>query len=223
MEIQSLNEEQEKSDSNIVVASTQSGICMVEGHCNNASEQELIDLLLQAHELNQEQINWQLQIQAELGITKSTVPSKIDFESWTQRVSEVFTLDVAQTLFAPTKDTRSAAMDKVEDMIKGHFAADIEAGNVTTTVLNTVFESILAKHMPDLMAKTQTRVDGLSFSMKLDQFIQKQAPCLVFMVQPFFNAVNSSTCKLNAWLWTRRSEIRVLDWWRKRALIYVAL
>ena len=156
-------EEQEESDSNIVVASTQSGICMVEGHCNNASENELIDLLLQAHELNQEQINWQLQIQAELGITKSVVPSKIDFESWTQKVSEIFTLDVAQTLFAPTKDTRSAAMDQVENMIKAHFAADIEAGNVTTTVLNTVFESILAKHMPDLMAKTQKRVDGRRF------------------------------------------------------------
>lgn len=156
-------EDQAKSDSDIIVASTQNGICMVEGHCNDLKEEELIDLLLQAHELNQEIINWQLEIQKELGVLKVQPPATIDWELWTEKVKEVFTSEAAESLFASSKDDRGAAMDAIQDKINKHFATDIEAKTVTSAVLSSVFESILKNLMPDLMAKKGTRVDGRCF------------------------------------------------------------
>lgn len=156
-------EDQEKSDSDIIVASTQNGICMVEGHCNDLKEEELIDLLLQAHELNQEIINWQLEIQKELGVQKVQPPATIDWELWTEKVKEVFTSEAAESLFASSKDDRSDAMDAIQDKINKHFATDIEAKTVTPAILSSVFESILKNLMPDLMAKKGTRVDGRRF------------------------------------------------------------
>lgn len=156
-------EDQQKSDSDIIVASTQNGICMVEGHCNNIKEEELIDLLLQAHEMNQEIINWQLEIQKELGVEKAPVSSTIDWELWTKKVSEIFTPEAAATLFASSKEVRGAAMDTIQETIKQQFASDIEAGTVTSTVLSAIFESLLKKMMPDLMAQKGIRVDGRKF------------------------------------------------------------
>lgn len=156
-------EEEQLSDCDIIVASTQNGICMVEGHCNNIKEEDLIDLLLKAHEYNQEIINWQLEIQKELNIKKEDPVSIIDWDLWTKKVQEVFTPSLAQTLFASSKDERAIAMDSVQKAIQEKFSDDIKGGAVTTTILSSVFESILKSLMPDLMAEKTVRVDGRRF------------------------------------------------------------
>lgn len=156
---------QVNSDADIVVAGTQAGICMVEGHCNNASEEELIELLLKAHDIIKKQIEWQLEIQKAIGKEKKAVVSQYDLDHWLAQVAKFVTHDAVDALFGKTKQARGEVMDALQDKIKATFVADIEAGTITGSVLDYLFDVQLKKLLPDVIGKRQERIDG----RRLDQ------------------------------------------------------
>ena len=156
-------EDKQESDCEIIVASTQSGICMVEGSCNDIEENQLIDLLLQAHEINQEIIKWQLEIKSELAVEKSDSAQSIDWDSWISKIKEIVTPSAVQTLFAASKEERSASMSVIEETVKQHFASDIENEVVTSTILSSALDSIIKELVPNLMSEKGARLDGRRF------------------------------------------------------------
>lgn len=156
-------EELNQSDAEITIAGTKAGICMVEGHCNNASEKELSDLFSDAHEIIKKQVDWQLEIQKELNIKKTEVVDIVDWDLWKKRVTEALPSDFVEQIFAATKVERSEGVDAIRQSIIDKLADVIEAEKVSESVVSYIFDSIVKEKLPDYIIKKQTRVDGRRF------------------------------------------------------------
>ncbi len=151
------------SDADITIVGTKSGICMVEGHCNNVSEQALIDLLFLAHEEIKKQIIWQEEIIAEVGVPKTEIKDTIDWTAWKARVKGTLSADFGERIFAATKMERGEGMDAIKSSVMDQFKADLEAGSISNASLGYIFDNIVKETLPDILAKKQQRVDGRSF------------------------------------------------------------
>ena len=151
------------SKSHIVIAGTKDGICMVEGYANNMSEEDLSGLLFKAQELIKEQVEWQLKIKEELGITDNKIESAIDWVGWEKKALDFFPKDFAASLFVDSKKERDVAMAKLKKDLLDHFAADIKEEKISKSVLSYIFSSLLKKTLPDLIVKKGVRVDGRKF------------------------------------------------------------
>lgn len=151
---------QVNSEADIIVAGTQAGICMVEGNCNNASEEELIELLLKAHDIIKKQIEWQLSIQKEIGKAKKEVSTAIDFDHWQAEIAKLVSHESIEALFGKSKQSRSEAMDSLQEQVLAHFANDINAGSVPTSVISYLFDAQIKKLIPDVIGRRQQRIDG---------------------------------------------------------------
>jgi len=159
------HEDSKKSDVNIIVAGAKGGICMVEGHCNNISEKDLVDLFFLAEKQIEMQVDWQLQIQKELGIKKVEQTDSFDWDSWKQKVKDFFPADFANTLFVEDKKERNLEMDRLRTDLLNNFSQDIDSGVVSKSIINFLFDSLLKEILPDLVAKKSMRIDG----RKLDE------------------------------------------------------
>lgn len=148
------------SDADIIVAGTQAGICMVEGNCNNASEAELIDLLLKAHDIIKKQIDWQLSIQKEIGKPKKQSNNAIDLDHWLSLVAKHVSYASVEALFGQSKQVRSEAMDTLKEEVLKHFATDIAAGSISNAIISYLFDTQIKKLIPDVIASRQQRIDG---------------------------------------------------------------
>lgn len=171
-------EEIEQSDTDIIIAGTKAGICMVEGHCNNASEDELVTLFFSAHEEIKKQIDWQLEIQKSLGIKKAELPSEIDWEGWKKRVKDILPSNFGDQIFAATKLERSEGLDDLKKSLIKKFEEDIKAEKVTDSVLKYVIDSIIKDMLPDLLVQKKQRVDGRPFDQIRPIFVEVGSlPC----------------------------------------------
>jgi polyribonucleotide nucleotidyltransferase len=156
-------EEMSLSDTDITIAGTQFGICMVEGHCHNITESDLTDLLFKAHDLIKQQVEWQLAIQKEIGAPKEEPVSKIDWAAWKIKVTENLPATFAEELFAATKNERGEGMAILKEQVIAKFEDDIKNELVTKTTLGFVLDSIIKEILPDILAQKQQRVDGRAF------------------------------------------------------------
>jgi len=154
------HEDSKKADAEIIVAGTLHGICMVEGFCNDLPEDELIDLLFQAHVHIKKQVEWQLQVAKELGVKKIETPTKIDWSRWETDVASYVTSDRVKTLFAATKNERSVAGEKLKGDFMLQCASAIEGGEISETVLSFLFEQQIKKHFANIVSHDKKRIDG---------------------------------------------------------------
>lgn len=159
----STHEEHEKSDVEITVAGTADGICMVEGNCNNLKEDELIDVLLLAHEQIKEQVEWQNSIQRELEVLKVQSVQKIDWESWSNKVKNALPKDFAAMLYTQTKQDRSAVLERLREDLSTTFAKELEAGELSKSELLFLFDVALKENFPDVIIAKNSRIDGRAF------------------------------------------------------------
>lgn len=154
-------DEEKKSDTTFIVSGTKAGICMVEGYCNNLAEEKLIDLLFQAHEIIKKQIDWQLSIKDALAIEPVAVSEKaLNIDELEQKISKLVPLESLEVMFEDSKIDRTAAFEKIKEMVHENFATEIEAGEISKSVVNYCFDSIVKTKLPDLIAKKQFRTDG---------------------------------------------------------------
>lgn len=151
------------SDSDITIAGTKEGISMVEGHCNNLSETELVDLLFKAHEEIKKQIAWQLEIQAAVGVAKAEIADDIDWKGWKEKIVKSLPANFAEQMFAATKSERGDGLDALKKEATGRFATDVDEGTISEAVLGYIFDSLVKETLPDVLAQKQARVDGRKF------------------------------------------------------------
>lgn len=159
-------EEEKSSDSNVIIAGTKAGICMVEGHCNSVAEEELVEVLFEAHEMIKKQVDWQLSIKKEIG-KEDSMPAEdaVDLDSWEAKISEIVTPDKLAPLFGQAKKIRKEALDKIKQTVTDQFSDDIGAGTVSSTIVNFCFQNVVKKILPDIIAEKNMRIDG----RKLDE------------------------------------------------------
>jgi polyribonucleotide nucleotidyltransferase len=181
------HEDMATSQADIIIAGTQNGICMVEGNCNGIAEQELVDLLFQAHELIKKQVLWQLDIQKALGVKKAEIKAAIDWKLWKDKVTNFFPENFAEVLFTASKEDRGIAMDSLQSSVLKHFEEDIKNGLVAGSVIKYLFSSLIKDVLPNMIGKKNIRVDG----RKLDQ------------VRPIYSEVSTLPCAHGSSLFQR--------------------
>lgn len=157
-----------QSDTDIVIAATKEGISMVEGHCNNITENELLNLFSLAHAEIKKQIDWQLEIQRALGVVKQAPKSNIDWSHWKQRITAVLPANFAEQIFAATKFERSEGLDVLKAELVAKFSDDIKGEKVSESTLDYLFNTLIKETLPDILVQKKSRVDGRPFDKVRD-------------------------------------------------------
>ena len=159
-------EEEKASDSNIIIAGTKAGICMVEGHCNSVPEEELVKVLFEAHEIIKKQVDWQLSIKEEIGKeTNQPAEDAVDLDTWEAKIAEIVTSTAIAPIFGKDKADRRKVVDALKTTVLDKFSDEVTAGNVSSTVINFCFSNVIKRILPDIIAAKSMRVDG----RKLDE------------------------------------------------------
>ncbi|MDQ5940620.1 MAG: polyribonucleotide nucleotidyltransferase [Candidatus Dependentiae bacterium] len=154
-------EQDATSDTHILIAGNRDGICMVEGNCELLSEAEMVDLFLAAHEEIKKQVVWQDSIIAECGKKKIDTTAKFDWHHHQAQVDAwVAGNQVAQSMFAPSKQESSAQLKAKKVAFHDAFSKHPEDHGVSTAVLNYMFETAMKEQLPDLIIAKGHRFDG---------------------------------------------------------------
>lgn len=147
-----------------VIAGTKEGINMVEGSCDEVSENEFVDVLFTAHEKIKQQVEWQESIAREMNVQKEEITDTIDWTLWTDRLQAFLTKDKAKTAFKADKVERGAAISLLVDEFKQQYAAEIEELGLPDKVVKYVFDSVLNKKLTELIFDLGHRFDGRSYN-----------------------------------------------------------
>ena len=157
------HEEIAQSDSDITIAGTINGICMVEGHCNEVQEEELVDLLFKAHEIIKQQIQWQLDIQKALNVVKSEPAAPYDWESWKETIKKSLPKDFVAQLFDPSKDIRRNTIASLQEQLYEQHKAAIEEEKISKKAIDFLFESLIKEQLAEAVAQKNARLDLRGF------------------------------------------------------------
>lgn len=156
-------EDFELSDANITVVGTQSGICMVEGFSDNLLEKDLVDILFKSEKHIKEQIDWQLEIQKDLGIKKIEKKTTIDWENWERQLKDFLRPELLEPLFIAGKKERNFVFDRLKKSVFGYFSDDLKSNRLSSAVLAFLFDAELKRIIPDLVTKKNKRLDLRAF------------------------------------------------------------
>ncbi len=153
-----------ESDVKITVVGTKEGICMVEGATNEISEAEFLDALFLAHDEIKEQIIWQEEIIASVGVAKKLPVSPLDWDGWEAKSKTYLTDERLAPIFKTrTKEERNSAMD----VLKGGFAEEHskswEERAEPKNIVDYIFDAELKDRITDVICEQQKRVDGRTF------------------------------------------------------------
>ncbi|MCB9492946.1 MAG: polyribonucleotide nucleotidyltransferase [Epsilonproteobacteria bacterium] len=174
------HESVENSDSDIVIAGTENGISMVEGHCNNLAEDELIDLLFSAHEVIKKQVAWQVSIQKELGVQKREVTQTVDWAGWKEKIKNALPSNFIEAFFvSPKKAERNKAVQKLYTDLFSTLSAEMNAEGVSSSVVNYLCDEIFKEALPDAIIKKGKRIDDRPFDRVRDITVETgMLPCV---------------------------------------------
>jgi polyribonucleotide nucleotidyltransferase len=151
------------ADVRLTIAGTKDGICMVEGSSQEISEEHFIDVMFQAHEKIKQQVAWQEEIRAAVGIEKEVIDDGIDWNGLTEQAQKFLTLDRVKGGFIDDKLKRGAYLDQVREEFLVHFKDKIEAEELHKSVLTYIFDTVLQKKLSDAILTVGHRIDGRSF------------------------------------------------------------
>lgn len=151
------------SDVRITFAGTEEGVNMVEGSCNEISEQDFLDVMFMAHEKIKEQIAWQKQIAAEVGAAKEEIADKYNWNTWSTRINTFLTEDHVRNLYKENKVERNEYLSKMRVTFEQEFKAEIEEQKVSGKVIDYIFDDTLKTKITELIITLSKRVDGRAF------------------------------------------------------------
>ncbi len=152
-----------ESDVRITVAGTKEGINMVEGCTSEISEDDLVEVFFKAHAQIKEQIAWQEEIQAQVGIPKEPIVDPINWTEWTEKFNSFLTEERVKLTFVSDKVKRGKALDDLLEEFKEEHKAQIEELAIPSKIFEYIFDDVLKKKITELIFKLGQRVDGRSF------------------------------------------------------------
>ncbi len=120
-------QQMEESDLDLRVAGTKEAISMVECGANEISDDVMVAALEFAHQAIQPIIDVQIQMAAEIGKPKATVPLFPADENLVSRVGELVSADIEKALATPhTKAELNDAIDVLKEKMLEEFASEDE-------------------------------------------------------------------------------------------------
>lgn len=152
-----------KADARLVVAGTDEGICMVEGSTAQISEEEFIDVLFQAHEKIKRLVQWQKDMQKEIGIAKEEIVDAYGWKEWENRIDSFLTPELVKTVNVPDKIQRGQALDKISEAFNELYKEQIADSAETAKVIDYIVDQFLQLKLTELIFSRQKRIDDRAF------------------------------------------------------------
>ena len=153
------------SDTRIVVAGTKEGVCMVEGSANELSESAFAEILFKAHDIIEKIVDWQLEIQSQVGVAKRAITDPYGWALWKEKINTFLTVDRVENMFIEDKSERSEYLSSMKQAFNDAHEEHILGQKIPQGLLDYLFESVLKLELTDLIFKKQKRIDGRNFDM----------------------------------------------------------
>ena len=155
------NDEKQKSDLSLTVASTRDKVIMIEAGANEVSDDVMIDAIYKAHEINQKIIAWMDEIVAEVGKAKHSYQScAIPDELMDAIKAEVPAEEMETAVFCDDKQQRDKNIDEITARLKEKFAENEE----WLGLLGDAIYQYEKKTVRKMILKDRKRPDGRGIS-----------------------------------------------------------
>ncbi len=155
-------EQMDESDIDLMVASSEEAIVMVEGGSLEVSEADMIDAIMFGHEAVQPVLKLQKEIAAKVGKQKFEVEAESDNEEMVQKLKSDFGAKIDQALRVVAKQERSAAVSEVKAEAKESLVLDPEDVEAAEA-FGKAFKSVESTLMRDMILNEKVRIGGRKY------------------------------------------------------------
>ncbi len=152
--------EWEKSDINIIVAGSRTGVVMVEGGANLVSEADMLEAIFFGHRSLQPLIDLQLKLRESNGVAKRPFEPPAKDEALVSKLAAEASAAIRQAIVIPEKTKRSPALRNLKTQLVANLGeeyADREGEAYD------VLSDLQKKISRDLILKEGRRIDGRRF------------------------------------------------------------
>ena len=155
------NEQLESARLDLIVVASEKAIVMVEGECDEVSEAEMVDALMQAFDWAQPVIEAQKRLAAAAGTPKLVVTPPPQYPEQRARLTALVEPKLRAAFAIRTKIERYAALRAVKAEL-GSLTADW--ADEDKPLVGGLFETIKHDFVRDLYLKEHARIDGRAFN-----------------------------------------------------------
>ncbi len=152
--------EWDKSDINIIVAGSRTGVVMVEGGGNLVSEDDMLEAIFFGHRSLQPLIDMQLKLQETHGVAKRPFEPPAKDEALAGKLEAEASAQIRETIVIPEKTKRSAAMRNLKTRLVENLGQDYDDRQGEAY---DALSSLQKKISRDLILKEGRRIDGRRF------------------------------------------------------------
>lgn len=162
-------EQRAKSDIELVVAGSKTGVIMVEGGADIVSEAEMLDAIFFGHDAMQPLIEIQQELKSALGKEKRHLtPPEIDYQLL-EKIRELASDKIYQAVQTKEKMERSLALEKVREELIAEMAASSAQehsdgeSKTRTRDIKALFGDLVKEISRQIVLKERHRIDGRAF------------------------------------------------------------
>ncbi|MBF0233494.1 MAG: polyribonucleotide nucleotidyltransferase [Desulfamplus sp.] len=161
-------EQRAKSDIELVVAGSKTGVIMVEGGADIVSEAEMLDAIFFGHDAMQPMIDIQHELRTALGKAKrQLIPPETDYELM-EKIRGLVSVKIHQGVQTKGKMERALELEKVRDELIAEIAASpdgsadgLSKDNVKS--IKSLFSELVKEISRQIVLKENRRIDGRAF------------------------------------------------------------
>jgi len=157
-----------RADARLVMSGTDEGITMVEGSCQEISEDEFVDTLFMAHGHIKKLVAWQREIIAEMGLAKEPIADTYQWQTWQSRIETFLTEERVRSVNLPDKVDRNAQISKLQTEFADQYKEESKAHEALPAVITYIFDYVLKDKLTELLFALNNRIDGRKFDQIRD-------------------------------------------------------
>lgn len=148
----------------ILLAGSKDGICMVEGHFDEISEAEILEVMQMAQKTIDKQVVWQEEIAKELGVKPIEFKAgDVDYSHYTNAISKALESKITTPVFGSDKKEIGKNIQALKDDVLASFEEDIKESKISKKRLDIIYDYEFKKALSNAICKAKTRIDGRSF------------------------------------------------------------
>lgn len=148
----------------ITISGSKDGLCMVEGKCDQISEDELLKVLNIAKQAIKIQLDWQEEIKREFAVPQQLLGSQLDFNAWSAKVRQYLPKDWSTILFTSDKKVLGKNIDEIKQLVLANFQQEIADGIISKAVLELLFDIAIKQIIPNTVVEAGKRFDDRAFN-----------------------------------------------------------
>ncbi len=153
-------EQRGKSDIDIVVAGSKTGVVMVEGGADIVSEEDMIDAIFFGHESLQPLIDIQQELKQAVGKEKRVIAPPETDEELFNKVKELAEEKIHTAVQVKDKIGRNNSLSIVRDELIADLGEDFQE---RTGEVKSIFKDLVKQVSRDIVLKEDKRIDGRAF------------------------------------------------------------